>query len=267
MLEAGIQTGPDLHVYAHCQRGVPGGVAILVINADRTAAQSLDVPMKGERYTLTARELTSPRVDLNGKQLEMGKDDTFPKLEGVTTRAGLLEFSPASITFLTVAEPGTLRVEIEPGTGARKQVKSRRGDILKVAHETDFLRPRPNSDRQETSCIRCSSSGFGAGRVWTAAARALDHRLVRAAGRLGGDGGRRPGDARRERNEASAKKIRRLYQDKVLAGFAGSTADAFSLFGRFETKLEQYAGNLGRSAVELAKDWRTDRCCGIWKRC
>jgi len=56
-----------------------------------------------------------------------------------------------------------------------------------------------------------------------------------------------------------AKKIRRLYQDKVLAGFAGSTADAFSLFGRFETKLEQFAGNLGRSAVELAKDWRTDK--------
>jgi ATP-dependent HslUV protease subunit HslV len=57
----------------------------------------------------------------------------------------------------------------------------------------------------------------------------------------------------------SAKKIRKLYQDKVLAGFAGSTADAFSLFGRFESKLEQYAGNLGRASVELAKDWRTDR--------
>ena len=57
----------------------------------------------------------------------------------------------------------------------------------------------------------------------------------------------------------SARKIRRLYQDKILAGFAGSTADAFSLFGRFEAKLEQYAGNLGRSAVELAKDWRTDK--------
>jgi len=57
----------------------------------------------------------------------------------------------------------------------------------------------------------------------------------------------------------SAKKIRRLYQDKVLAGFAGSTADAFSLFSRFETKLEQYAGNLGRAAVELARDWRTDK--------
>ncbi len=56
-----------------------------------------------------------------------------------------------------------------------------------------------------------------------------------------------------------ARKIRRLYQDKILAGFAGSTADAFSLFGRFESKLEQYAGNLGRAAVELAKDWRTDK--------
>lgn len=59
--------------------------------------------------------------------------------------------------------------------------------------------------------------------------------------------------------KGSAKKIRRLYQDKVIAGFAGSTADAFSLFARFEVKLEQYAGNLGRAAVELAKDWRTDK--------
>src|SRR5437867_5543304 len=57
----------------------------------------------------------------------------------------------------------------------------------------------------------------------------------------------------------SAKKIRRLYSDKILAGFAGSTADAFTLFSRFESKLEQYHGNLGRSAVELAKDWRTDK--------
>jgi ATP-dependent HslUV protease subunit HslV len=56
-----------------------------------------------------------------------------------------------------------------------------------------------------------------------------------------------------------AKKIRRLYQDKILAGFAGSTADAFSLFSRFESKLDQYHGNLGRSAVELAKEWRTDK--------
>ncbi len=56
-----------------------------------------------------------------------------------------------------------------------------------------------------------------------------------------------------------ARKIRRLYNDKVLAGFAGSAADSFALFSRFESKLEQYRGNLERSAVELAKDWRTDR--------
>jgi ATP-dependent HslUV protease subunit HslV len=57
----------------------------------------------------------------------------------------------------------------------------------------------------------------------------------------------------------SANKLRRLYKDHILAGFAGSTADAFSLFARFEAKLEQHGGNLPRSVVELAKDWRTDR--------
>jgi len=56
-----------------------------------------------------------------------------------------------------------------------------------------------------------------------------------------------------------ARKIRRLYNDKVIAGFAGSTADALSLFSRFEQKLEEYHGNLSRAVVELAKDWRTDR--------
>ena len=59
--------------------------------------------------------------------------------------------------------------------------------------------------------------------------------------------------------KSSARKLRRLYNDKILAGFAGSTADAFALFSRFETKLEQHTGNLPRSVVELAKDWRTDK--------
>ena len=59
--------------------------------------------------------------------------------------------------------------------------------------------------------------------------------------------------------KASARKLRRLYNDKIVAGFAGSTADAFALFARFETKLEQFNGNLPRSVVELAKEWRTDR--------
>ncbi|MFZ5556632.1 MAG: ATP-dependent protease subunit HslV [Pseudomonadota bacterium] len=59
--------------------------------------------------------------------------------------------------------------------------------------------------------------------------------------------------------KAGARKVRRLYQDRILAGFAGGTADAFTLFERFEAKLEKHQGNLTRSAVELAKDWRTDR--------
>ena len=59
--------------------------------------------------------------------------------------------------------------------------------------------------------------------------------------------------------KASARKVRRLYQNRILAGFAGGTADAFTLFERFEAKLDKHQGNLLRSAVELAKDWRTDR--------
>src|ERR1044072_7594897 len=59
--------------------------------------------------------------------------------------------------------------------------------------------------------------------------------------------------------KGTARKLRRLYNDKIVAGFAGSTADAFSLFARFESKLEQFNGNLGRAVVELAKDWRTDK--------
>jgi ATP-dependent HslUV protease subunit HslV len=57
----------------------------------------------------------------------------------------------------------------------------------------------------------------------------------------------------------NAKKVRKLYSDRILAGFAGATADAFTLFEKFEAKLEQYGGNLTRAAVELAKDWRTDK--------
>lgn len=73
---------------------------------------------------------------------------------------------------------------------------------------------------------------------------------------LGGDGQVSLGNTIMKGN---AVKIRRLYKDKVIAGFAGGTADAFTLFERFETKLEQHNGHLTRAAVELAKDWRTDR--------
>ena len=81
---------------------------------------------------------------------------------------------------------------------------------------------------------------------------------VRRDGRavIGGDGQVSFGNTVMKGN---ARKVRRLYKDQVLAGFAGGTADAFTLFERFEAKLEKHQGNLTRSAVELAKDWRTDR--------
>src|SRR5258705_13365764 len=73
---------------------------------------------------------------------------------------------------------------------------------------------------------------------------------------LGGDG---PVPLGQVVVKSGAKKARRLYQERILAGFAGGTADAFTLFERFEAKLDKHQGNLMRSAVELAKDWRTDR--------
>jgi ATP-dependent HslUV protease subunit HslV len=73
---------------------------------------------------------------------------------------------------------------------------------------------------------------------------------------MGGDGQVTLGNTVMKSN---ARKVRRLYNDQVIAGFAGATADAFTLFERFEGKLEKYSGNLTRAAVELAKDWRTDR--------
>ena len=77
-----------------------------------------------------------------------------------------------------------------------------------------------------------------------------------AAVALGGDGQVTLGNVV---VKGGARKVRRLYQDRILAGFAGATADAFTLFERFEAKLDKHQGNLLRSAVELAKDWRTDR--------
>ena len=82
--------------------------------------------------------------------------------------------------------------------------------------------------------------------------------LVRRSGRvaLAGDGQVTMGETVMK---SGAKKVRRLYNDKILAGFAGATGDAFSLLTRFEAKLEQYHGNLERAAIELSKEWRTDK--------
>jgi ATP-dependent HslUV protease, peptidase subunit HslV len=92
----------------------------------------------------------------------------------------------------------------------------------------------------------------------TARIRSTTILSVRRDGKLamGGDGQVTMGESVMK---SKARKIRRLFNEKVVAGFAGSTADALSLFSRFEQKLEEYHGNLSRSVVELAKDWRTDR--------
>lgn len=92
----------------------------------------------------------------------------------------------------------------------------------------------------------------------TATMHATTILCVRRNGRtaIAGDGQVTVGETVMKQN---AKKVRKMFGDRVLAGFAGATADAFTLFEKFEAKLEQYRGNLTRSAVELAKDWRTDR--------
>jgi ATP-dependent HslUV protease subunit HslV len=99
----------------------------------------------------------------------------------------------------------------------------------------DWIKPMPNSTVRSTTVL-----------------------VVRKAGQvvMAGDGQVTMGDTIVKHQ---AKKIRRLYHDKIITGFAGSTADAFTLFERLESKLEQFNGNLKRAAVELAKDWRTDR--------
>jgi len=101
--EAGPAPNANLHVYAHCLRGVPGGVAMLVINADKGQVRALEVPVKSERYTLSADELMGSRVDLNGKELLMGVGDALPKIEGKSTRSGEMKFAPETITFLAIS--------------------------------------------------------------------------------------------------------------------------------------------------------------------
>lgn len=102
VLDPGPSPAPSLHVYAQCLRNHPGGVALLVINADATQKQSLHVPTASERYTLTAHQLTDKQVQLNGTDLALGADDALPQLKGASTHSGEVAFAPASITFLAL---------------------------------------------------------------------------------------------------------------------------------------------------------------------
>jgi hypothetical protein len=106
VLELGVPIQSGLHLYAHCLRGAAGGVALLAINNDRTAARVLTVPMPGERYTLSSDELQGRAVQLNGVALELGADDALPDLIGVPTQPGQLSLAPATITFIAVPAAG-----------------------------------------------------------------------------------------------------------------------------------------------------------------
>jgi hypothetical protein len=102
VLDPGAAPVPNLYVYAHCLRNRSSGVALLVINADQTAAQSLEVLTASERYTLTAQELQDAHVQLNGVELQLGAGDVLPDLKGTAVHAGQVVFAPASITFLAM---------------------------------------------------------------------------------------------------------------------------------------------------------------------
>jgi heparanase len=108
VLDPGVTNGRGLHVYAHCLRGISGGVSLLAINTSRTEPASISLPTQAERYTLASagRELRDTRVRLNGEELALSANDELPDLRGRRVPAGPVELMPASITFLAVADAG-----------------------------------------------------------------------------------------------------------------------------------------------------------------
>jgi heparanase 1 len=104
VLDTGASAIPSLHLFAHCLRNQPGGVALLVINASRDSSKSLDIRSASERYTLSSGNLQDNHVELNGVELQLTSNDTFPELKGIRNRPGALTFAPASITFLALPE-------------------------------------------------------------------------------------------------------------------------------------------------------------------
>jgi len=106
VLESGAPIREGLHLYAHCLRGTPGGVALLAINNSRTQPTSITLPVAADRYTLSAQQLQASAVQLNGQGLRLDSNDELPALAGQRSLSGNLELAPGSITFLAVAEAG-----------------------------------------------------------------------------------------------------------------------------------------------------------------
>ena len=106
VLDPHIRAAPNVYSYAHCLAGRPGGVALLIINADRQRAFDVNLPDAGERYTMTAKHLEDTSVQLNGNALHLTTGGELPQLKGEPTKAGQISFAPASITYLAVQNAG-----------------------------------------------------------------------------------------------------------------------------------------------------------------
>jgi hypothetical protein len=106
VLDSGVPIQTGLHVYAHCQRGTPGGVSLLIINTDRTAPHSLMLPTASLRYTLDAASLRDAYVRLNGRPLALDPGDELPPIEGAPTTSNTVTFKQATITFLAIPAAG-----------------------------------------------------------------------------------------------------------------------------------------------------------------
>jgi hypothetical protein len=104
VLASGVPIRAGLHLYAHCQRDTPGGVSLLALNTDTTAARALRLPVGARRYTLSADTLQSGAVRLNGKALELGRNGAPPILTGVSAPAGLVSLEPETVTFIALPD-------------------------------------------------------------------------------------------------------------------------------------------------------------------
>jgi hypothetical protein len=102
VLDPQVTSPAHTYTYAQCLKGTPGGVALLVINADRNVADKMNISANSQRYELTSASPEAASVDLNGRELRLGPQDALPQLHGVTTPAGNVGFPPLSITFLAI---------------------------------------------------------------------------------------------------------------------------------------------------------------------
>jgi hypothetical protein len=102
VLDPGVAVQADLHVYAHCDPHLRGGVSLLVINTSRDMSHALELPIASDRFTLHASDLESKTIELNGRPLALDEDDALPAISPTPTAAGVLTFEPVTLSFLTM---------------------------------------------------------------------------------------------------------------------------------------------------------------------